>query len=218
VKLILLGPPGAGKGTLAKTLADAYKVPHISTGDIFRAAIKEGTPLGKKAKSFLDSGGLVPDEVTIGIVTERLQAPDCAAGFLLDGFPRTVAQADALSQFLAGRQLSLDAVVNLEVPDEAILRRLTGRRVCKNCGAPYHTESMPPKTAGVCDRCGGEVYQRADDAPETVAQRLKVYAQQTAPLIQYYQQRGLLLSLDGTGTIPEVAAAATAALAGWTKR
>ena len=204
MNLILLGPPGAGKGTQAKLLSDRRGVPHISTGDIFRAAIKEGTPLGRKAEAFLASGGLVPDEIVIGIVTGRLDAPDCREGFLLDGFPRTVVQADALDRYLAGRERPLDAVIDLEVPAELLVRRLTGRRVCRECGTPYHEETKPPATEGRCDACGGEIYQRGDDQLETVSERLRVYAKQTEPLIDYYERRGLLRRVDASGTIAEV--------------
>ncbi len=204
MNLILLGPPGAGKGTHAKTLIERYGIPHISTGDIFRAAIKEGTPLGRKAKSYLDEGGLVPDEIVVGIVTERLSAPDTARGFLLDGFPRTVAQADALAGYLSANGRALDAVLDLEADPEVIMRRLTGRRVCRECGAVYHLETAKPKSAGRCDKCGGEIYQRDDDLPATVGERLRVYQAQTAPLVAYYEQRGLLLRVPANGTIAEV--------------
>ncbi|MGE5581651.1 MAG: adenylate kinase [Bacillota bacterium] len=202
MNLILLGPPGAGKGTQAELLIEKYNIPHISTGDIFRAAVKEGTPLGTEAKRYMDSGQLVPDEVVIGIVKERLMKKDCQNGFLLDGFPRTVPQADSLDNFLESQGKKIDAVINIEVESEILLKRLTGRRVCRNCAAVYHVENKPTKTAGVCDHCGGEVYQRDDDTPATVGKRLEVYQAQTEPLIKYYQQKGLLHSFDGQEPIP----------------
>lgn len=207
MNLILLGPPGAGKGTQAELLVKQYHIPHISTGDIFRAAIKEGTALGLEAKRFMDSGQLVPDEIVIGIVKERLVKPDCESGFLLDGFPRTVPQADALDQFLKGLNRRITAVINIEVDKEILLSRLTGRRVCRNCAAVYHITTKPSKVQGVCDHCGGEVYQRDDDTPVTVNSRLEVYAKQTEPLIVYYRSKGLLDSFDGTKPIPEIFAA-----------
>ena len=202
--LILLGPPGAGKGTQAKLLAERYHAVHISTGDIFRAAIKDGTALGLKAKSFLDSGGLVPDEIVIGIVTDRLSRGDCREGFLLDGFPRTLPQADALDHYLKEQGRPLTVVLDLEVPSDLLLRRLTGRRICRHCGTPYHMETKPPVHPGRCDQCQGEVYQRDDDKPETVAERLRVYAEQTQPLIEYYGQQGALIAINATGSIKEV--------------
>ncbi|HBE78306.1 MAG TPA: adenylate kinase [Firmicutes bacterium] len=204
MNLILLGPPGAGKGTQAELLVERFKTPHISTGDIFRAAIKEGTPLGTEAKRYMDSGQLVPDEVVIGIVNERLLKSDCKNGFLLDGFPRTVPQADALDRFLQSNGRKIDAVINIEVESAVLLKRLTGRRVCRNCAAVYHIESKPAKNTGICDHCGGEVYQRDDDAPATVSKRLEVYAAQTEPLISYYRQKGILHSFDGIKPIKEV--------------
>ena len=202
--LILLGPPGAGKGTQAKFLADRFHIPHISTGDIFRAAIQNGTELGRQAKAYLDAGALVPDEIVIGIVTVRLGGADCQNGFLLDGFPRTVVQAEALDRSLLADGCSLTCVVQFDVASEALMRRLTGRRVCSDCGVPYHAETNPPRVEGVCDRCGGRVYQRDDDKPVTVAERLRVYQDQTKPLIDYYVRRGLLLRVDAGRSIQEV--------------
>jgi len=197
MKLILLGPPGAGKGTQAKMLTDRYGIPQISTGDILRAAVKEGTPMGVKAKSFMDAGALVPDEVVVGIVRERLQKADCAPGFILDGFPRTVAQADALKENLRALGKDLDAVISLEVDIEALVERLTGRRTCKECGRGYHVKFDPPKAAGVCDACGGVLFQRDDDREETIRKRLDVYHEQTSPLVAYYKNDGLLTAIDG---------------------
>lgn len=201
LNLILLGPPGAGKGTQAEFLIEKYQIPHISTGDIFRSAIKEATPLGEQAKSFLDAGKLVPDEIVIGIVEERLMKDDCQNGFLLDGFPRTIAQANALEAFLNRQAKKITAVINIQVDFEVLMTRLTGRRICRNCAAVYHTVTKKEQITGSCDHCGGEVYQRDDDSPETVAQRLKVYQEQTAPLIEYYQQKGLLCTFSGTEPI-----------------
>jgi adenylate kinase len=197
MKLILLGPPGAGKGTQAKMLTDRLNVPQISTGDILRAAVKEGTPMGIKAKSFMDAGSLVPDEVVVGIVQERLQKEDCANGFILDGFPRTVAQADALKDTLRALDKDVDAVISLEVDVEALVERLTGRRTCKVCGKGYHIKFDPPRVDGKCDVCGGELFQRDDDREETIRKRLEVYKQQTSPLVSYYQNDGLLTRIDG---------------------
>lgn len=197
MKLILLGPPGAGKGTQAKMLTDRFDIPQISTGDILRAAVKEGTPMGVKAKSFMDAGGLVPDEVVVGIVRERLQKEDCSTGFILDGFPRTVPQADALKQNLAELGKELDAVVSLAVDAEALVERLTGRRTCKDCGKGYHVKFDPPAAQDLCDACGGSLVQRDDDREETIRKRLEVYDQQTSPLVAYYQGEGLLAEIDG---------------------
>lgn len=202
--LILLGPPGAGKGTQAELMIEKYAIPHISTGDIFRAAVKEGTPLGLEAKKYMDSGGLVPDEVVIGIVKERLLKDDCKQGFLLDGFPRTVPQADALGEFLSGIGRKITAVINIEVDFEVLMKRLTGRRVCRNCGSVYHVQTKPEKVPGICNYCSGETYQRDDDSPATVSHRLQVYQAQTEPLIEYYRQKGVLYSFDGQEPIPEL--------------
>ena len=214
MQLILMGPPGAGKGTQAEALAAKYNIAHISTGEIFRAALREGTPLGLKAKEYMDKGQLVPDDLVVSIVADKLQAPECASGFLLDGFPRTVPQAEALGQRLEAMGSYLDAVINLDVPSQMIVERLTGRRVCRQCSATYHLKHNPSQVRGICDTCGGELYQRGDDALETVQERLAVYQRQTEPLIDYYRQQGLLLKVDGNRGIPEVLEAITAALKG----
>ncbi len=202
--LVLLGPPGAGKGTQAARLQQFYEIPHISTGDMFRKAIKEETQLGKKAKEYIDQGELVPDQVTIGIVRERLSEADCEKGFILDGFPRTVNQADALSEILDDLELKLNAVVNIKVSDQEVVDRLSGRRICKSCGATFHVKFNSPKEVGVCDECGAELYRRDDDNPETIQQRLDVYSKQTTPLINYYQECELLESVDGEQNLDEV--------------
>jgi adenylate kinase len=204
MRIILLGPPGAGKGTQAKLLIERLGIPQISTGDMLRAAVKAGTPLGAEAKAYMDRGGLVPDAVIIGLVRERLQVPDCSRGYILDGFPRTVAQAEALETTLEELHLSLDRVLCLEVPSEDLVSRIAGRRTCRNCGAMYHLRFSPSKREGVCDACGGETYQRDDDREETVRQRLLVYEEQTAPLIRFYDRRGLLRRIPGTGEIAEI--------------
>lgn len=204
MKLILLGPPGAGKGTQSKYLMDNYSIPQISTGDILRAAVKSQTAMGLKAKAFMDAGALVPDEVVIGIVRDRLQEKDCAQGFILDGFPRTVPQADALQQVLADLGKELDVVISLRVDNEALVERLTGRRTCAACGRGYHVRFDPPRVESVCDDCGGALRQRDDDREETIRQRLQVYDLQTAPLIAYYRDRGLLAEVDGMATIDDV--------------
>ncbi|NLC38714.1 MAG: adenylate kinase [Clostridia bacterium] len=204
MRLLLMGPPGAGKGTQAEKLSKKLGIPHISTGDMFRSALQQGTELGKKAREYMDKGELVPDEVTVGIVRERLAAGDCSIGFLLDGFPRTVAQAEALDEILAEMGLKLTAVINLEVPDAQLIARLTGRRLCKECGASFHLVFHPPSREGICDACGGQLYQRSDDSEETVTNRLQVYHQNTAPLIDYYRQQDLLQQVDGSRSIPEV--------------
>lgn len=203
MKLIFLGPPGAGKGTQAAIVSKKLGIPSVSTGDMLRAAVKEGTKVGLEAKSFMDAGKLVPDEVIIGIVHERLDKPDCAKGFILDGVPRTLAQADALEK--AG--IAFDHVISLEVHDEAIVERMSGRRVCNKCGAPFHVVNNPPKVEGVCDACGGELIQRVDDKAETVRHRLEVYHQETEPLKSFYQERGVLDLVPGDlGTIEETTA------------
>jgi adenylate kinase len=204
VNIVLMGLPGAGKGTQAEKIVEKYGIPHISTGDMFRAAIKDGTELGLKAKSFMDNGDLVPDEVTIGIVRERLSKEDCGKGFLLDGFPRTVAQAEALENILADLGKKMNYVINIEVDKDILMERLTGRRICKECGATYHLVFNPPKEEGVCDRCGGELYQRADDNEETVQNRLDVNIKQTQPLLAYYDDKGYLKNIDGQQDIDKV--------------
>jgi len=203
-RVVLLGPPGAGKGTQATGIAEKYNILHISTGDIFRANVKAGTPLGVKAKEYMDKGDLVPDELTCDLVEDRIMQDDCKNGYLLDGFPRTVFQAEHFDKFLASKNQNLDYVVDIEVPDEVILPRACGRRVCRNCGQPYHVTNMPPKVEGVCDTCGGEVYQRADDSEETVKNRLAVYAEQTAPLVDYYKKSGVLEVIDGNQDMDKV--------------
>ncbi|WP_100332809.1 adenylate kinase [Bacillus xiapuensis] len=204
MNLVLMGLPGAGKGTQAEKIVEKYNIPHISTGDMFRAAIKDGTELGLKAKSFMDQGALVPDEVTIGIVRERLSKPDCEKGFLLDGFPRTVAQAEALEGIMTEFGKSIDYVINVEVDKEILMARLTGRRICKECGATYHLVFNPPAAEDKCDRCGGDLYQRADDNEETVQNRLDVNLKQTQPLLDFYQQKGYLRNVNGQQEIQEV--------------
>ncbi|HIH42154.1 TPA: adenylate kinase [Candidatus Woesearchaeota archaeon] len=197
MKLILLGAPGAGKGTLAKKLIDKYSIPQLSTGDMLRAAVKEGTDLGKKAKSFMDSGGLVPDQLVIDIIAERLKQKDCKNGFILDGFPRTIAQADALGKIGANdKSAKIDHVISLNVEDEVVVHRLAGRRTCKGCGAIFHVENLKPKVSGKCDSCNGELYQRDDDKEETIRNRLKTFNAQTKPLIEYYSKKGLIVNLD----------------------
>ncbi|SMB88922.1 Adenylate kinase [Thermanaeromonas toyohensis ToBE] len=204
MRLVLLGPPGAGKGTQAQEISRRLEIPHISTGDMFRAAIRSGTELGRKAKEYLEAGLLVPDEVTIGLVKDRLSRRDCEGGFLLDGFPRTVPQAQALDDWLAERALKLDAVLDIEAPREVLLIRLTGRRICPACGATYHVVYNPPQQPGRCDACGGELIQRQDDREETVRERLEVYDRQTFPLKEYYRQRGVLYEINGNQEIVQV--------------
>ena len=204
MNLVVMGLPGAGKGTQADKIVDKYRIPHISTGDMFRAAIKEGTEMGLKAKSFIDKGELVPDEVTIGIVQERLNKEDCADGFLLDGFPRTVAQAEALENTLAEIGKKIDYVINIDVDQDILMERLTGRRICKDCGATYHLIFNPSIEAGICDRCSGELYQREDDNEETVQNRLEVNMRQTKPLIDFYNAKGYLRNIKGQQHIDQV--------------
>lgn len=204
LRVVLLGPPGAGKGTQAVRLVEKYEIPHISTGDIFRKNIKEGTELGKKAQEYMNAGALVPDELVVDLVKDRLQQDDCKNGFLLDGFPRTIFQAEKLDEFLSESNLKMDIVINLKVEKEALIKRLTGRRVCKDCGASYHIVNIPPKKEGVCDICGGELIQRKDDNIETVENRINVYEEQTAPLIGYYKEAGSLVDFDGEASLDEV--------------
>ena len=204
MKIVLLGPPGAGKGTQAKSISNRYSIPHISTGDIFRKNISENTPLGIEAKSYMDNGQLVPDEVTINMVKDRLQQDDCKNGYLLDGFPRTVHQAEALDNFLTEREESIATALLIEVPKEFILERMTGRRVCPSCGASYHIKFNPPTNDGKCDLCGSDVIQRKDDTEETVKERLDVYENQTQPLIDFYKNKKQLSVVDGTQAINEV--------------
>ncbi|MDF2590366.1 MAG: nucleoside-triphosphate--adenylate kinase [Anaerocolumna sp.] len=204
MKIIMLGAPGAGKGTQAKRIADKYSIPHISTGDIFRANIKNGTELGKKAKTYMDQGLLVPDELVVDLVVDRFKEADCANGYVLDGFPRTIPQAEALDTALTAIGESVDYAVNVEVPDSNIVARMSGRRACLNCGATYHLEHIPTKVEGICDVCGSEIVLREDDKPETVLNRLKVYHDQTQPLIDYYTKKGILKEVDGTKDMAEV--------------
>ncbi|MFO7171984.1 MAG: adenylate kinase [Bacillota bacterium] len=207
MRIILLGPPGAGKGTQAATLAREEGVAHISTGDILRQHVREGTPLGKAAREYMDKGLLVPDEIILGLVRDRLAQPDAQRGFIFDGFPRTVVQADGLGQLLEELQMPLQAVVNIVVPESVLVDRAVGRRTCKECGEIYHLRTRPPRRDGVCDRCGGELVHRSDDNPETVRARLAEYHAKTAPLIEYYRSRGLLREVDGTQPVAAVSAA-----------
>lgn len=204
MKIIMLGAPGAGKGTQAKKIAEKYGIPHISTGDIFRANIKGGTELGMRAKSYMDQGQLVPDDVTIGMLLDRIGEADCAKGYVLDGFPRTIPQAESLTEALLGRGEKMDYAVNVDVPDEAIVTRMAGRRACLACGATYHIAYNPPKAEGVCDVCGEKLVLRDDDKPETVQKRLSVYHDQTQPLIECYEKAGILVTVDGTKDLNEV--------------
>ncbi|MDD3220827.1 MAG: adenylate kinase [Clostridia bacterium] len=204
MKIIMLGAPGAGKGTQAKKIADLCKIPHISTGDIFRANIKQGTELGKKAKTYMDEGLLVPDELVCDLVVDRIQQDDCTNGFILDGFPRTIPQAEALTDALNAIEQKMEYALNIDVPDENIIRRMAGRRACVGCGATYHVEFNPPKVEGICDICGEELILRDDDKPETVTNRLNVYHEQTKPLIDYYAEKGIMHTIDGTQTMDEV--------------
>ena len=198
MKIVMLGAPGAGKGTQAKMIADKYSIPHISTGDIFRANIKEGTALGLEAKSYMDQGKLVPDELTVKILLDRVAKDDCKNGYVLDGFPRTIPQAEVLKDALGKMGDKIDFAINVDVPDENIVRRMSGRRACVTCGATYHIEHVPPKQEGICDRCGSNLILRDDDKPETVLNRLKVYHNQTQPLIDFYNNEGVLREVDGT--------------------
>ncbi|MCQ2422735.1 MAG: adenylate kinase [Lachnospiraceae bacterium] len=204
MKIVMLGAPGAGKGTQAKMIAARYEIPHISTGDIFRANIKEGTELGKKAKAFMDQGLLVPDELTLELIMDRFTKADCANGYVLDGFPRTIAQAEALTASLKAAGDALDYAIDVDVPDSAIVERMSGRRACLACGGTFHIMFNPPKVAGKCDLCGGELSIRKDDEPETVQKRLNVYHEQTQPLINYYTAAGILKSVDGTQDVNKV--------------
>ncbi|MCQ2549051.1 MAG: adenylate kinase [Lachnospiraceae bacterium] len=212
MKIIMLGAPGAGKGTQAKMIADKYGLPHVSTGDIFRANIKEGTELGKEAKKYMDAGQLVPDELTVKILLDRVAKDDCKNGYVLDGFPRTIPQAEVLDKALTELGDKIDYAINVDVPDENIVKRMSGRRACVNCGATYHIEHIPPKTEGICDRCGKELILRDDDKPETVLNRLKVYHDQTQPLIDFYTGKGVLKSVDGTVDMKDVFASIVAIL------
>ena len=204
MRIILLGPPGAGKGTQAAGIVNKYNIPHISTGDIFRKNIKEETELGKKAKEYMDKGLLVPDELTVGLVTSRISEPDCANGFMLDGFPRNVSQAKHLDVFLKETNIKLDNVINIEVDKNILVERAVGRRICKSCGATYHVEFNPPKTEGVCNVCGGELYQRQDDTEETVSKRIQVYLDDTKPLADYYANEGIISNINGQQSIDKV--------------
>ena len=212
MKIIMLGAPGAGKGTQAKMIAEKYSIPHISTGDIFRANIKNGTELGREAKKSMDQGLLVPDELTVKILLDRVAQPDCANGYVLDGFPRTIPQAEVLDKALNELGDQIDYAINVEVPDENIIRRMGGRRACLSCGATYHIEHIPPKAEGICDTCGKELVLRDDDKPETVKNRLEVYHNQTQPLIEFYNAKGVLKNVDGTVDMKDVFAAITAIL------
>lgn len=212
MKIIMLGAPGAGKGTQAKMIADKYQVPHISTGDIFRANIKNGTELGKEAKKYMDQGLLVPDELTVKLLLDRVANPDCANGYVLDGFPRTIPQAEVLDDALTELGDKIDYAINVDVPDENIVKRMSGRRACLACGATYHIEHIPPKAEGICDKCGQELVLREDDKPETVMKRLNVYHDQTQPLIDFYTAKGILKSVDGTVDMMDVFAAIVAIL------
>ena len=212
MRIILLGPPGAGKGTQAAGIVEKYNIPHISTGDIFRKNIKEGTDLGKKAKEYMDQGLLVPDELTVGLVTDRITQADCENGFMLDGFPRNVSQAEQLDAFLKENNIELSNVINIEVDKNILVSRAVGRRICKSCGATYHVEFNPPKIEGVCNVCQGELYQRADDNEETVSKRIQVYLDETKPLADYYAKVGILSNINGQQSIDEVFGDIVAAL------
>ncbi|KUM74038.1 adenylate kinase [Streptomyces sp. ISL-22] len=215
MRIVLVGPPGAGKGTQAAFLAKNLSIPHISTGDLFRANISQQTELGKLAKSYMDAGNLVPDEVTIGMAKDRMEKPDAEGGFLLDGFPRNVSQAEALDEMLQSESMKLDAVLDLEVPEEEVVKRIAGRRICrKDSSHVFHVTYSPPKAADVCDVCGGELYQRDDDSEETVRKRLEVYHTQTEPIIDYYKAQGLVVTISALGKVEDVTARAMAALQG----
>ncbi len=204
MRLVLLGAPGAGKGTQAKILVEKYGIPQISTGDLLRAAVAAGTALGKEAKSYMDKGELVPDSVVLGMVEERLKQDDCKKGYILDGFPRNTKQAEALDNMLSSLNMPLTAAISVDVPFEDLMKRLTGRRTCKACGQMYNIYFNPPSKEGICDKCGGELFQRDDDKEETIKKRLEVYNAQTAPLIDYYKGKGILKSVEGTGSIDEI--------------
>ena len=204
MKIIMLGAPGAGKGTQADKIAQKYSIPHISTGDIFRKNIKEGTALGKEAKQYMDEGKLVPDELTVRILLDRVASDDCSRGYILDGFPRTIPQAEALEKKLGELDDDIDFAINVDVPDENIVNRMSGRRACPRCGATYHIKHIPPKKEGICDECGAELIIRDDDKPETVKNRLKVYHEQTQPLIEYYDKKKILRTVDGTKDAEDV--------------
>lgn len=212
MKIVMLGAPGAGKGTQAAMICEKYEIPHISTGDIFRSNIKNGTELGKKAKAFMDEGKLVPDELTIQLLLDRVAKDDCAKGYVLDGFPRTIPQAEVLTQALAKSGEKVDFAIDVDVPDENIVHRMSGRRSCPKCGASYHISFIPPKKEGICDVCGSELIQRDDDKAETVNKRLSVYHEQTQPLIDYYKEAGVLHTVDGTKDAKDVFADITAIL------
>ncbi|GAB7182588.1 adenylate kinase [Kitasatospora sp. Ki12] len=213
MRIVLVGPPGAGKGTQAHLLAKTLSIPHISTGDLFRANIGQGTPLGLEAKSYMDAGRLVPDEVTIGMAKDRMLQEDAVNGFLLDGFPRNLGQAEALDDFLAEQGIKLDGVLDLEVPEDEVVKRIAGRRLCRNDGGHvFHVDYNPPKVEGVCDECGGELYQRSDDTEDKVRTRLEVYHTETEPIIGYYKEQGLLVTIPALGKVDEVTARAIEAL------
>ncbi len=214
MRLVLLGAPGAGKGTQAKKLIEKYGIPQISTGDLLRAAVKDGTPLGKEAKGYMDSGGLVPDSVVLGMMEERLKQDDCKKGYILDGFPRNTAQAEALDKMLDGMGMAITGAISVDVPTEDLMKRLTGRRTCKSCGQMFNVHFSAPKAEGVCDKCGAELYHRDDDREDTIKNRLKVYEEQTAPLITYYGDKGILHSIEGTGSIDDIFAKVCAVVEG----
>jgi adenylate kinase len=214
VRIVLLGPPGAGKGTQAQSLAALWGIPQVASGDLLRAAVREGSKLGREASGYMDRGALVPDELVLRMIAERLEKPDARAGFILDGFPRNVSQAETLAAILAKMNIRLDKAVAVIVPDEELVKRISGRRTCRNCNAMYHVTFEPPKKAGVCDKCGGELYQRADDKEETVRERLKVYRESTQPLLDHYGRLGLLEKIDGIGSVGEVEKRIIAAING----